>query len=119
MDKLYYTISEVSKMVDIPDYTLRNWEKEFSQLKPHTSSKGTRRYSATDINLVNTIKHYIYSCKLNYDGVRQRLNSKDYIADERKIKAIRKLRNIRAELVAIRREINTANEALASDIIID
>lgn len=34
MQKLYYTISEVSKIVDEPQYVLRYWEKEFPLLKP-------------------------------------------------------------------------------------
>lgn len=33
-DKLYYKISEVAEMLDVPVSTIRFWEKEFKELKP-------------------------------------------------------------------------------------
>ena len=42
MEKLYYSISEVSEILGVTQSNLRFWEKEFKQLKPKRNAKGTR-----------------------------------------------------------------------------
>ena len=37
-EKIFYTISEVSRSFDEPQYTLRYWEAFFPQLKPMKSA---------------------------------------------------------------------------------
>lgn len=117
MEKIYYTISEVAERFHLEQSTLRFWETQFRQLRPHRSSKDTRRYTQADIDLVATIIYLKDECHLTLDGVRSRLDS-TYDADKKKAKVIERLRSIRSELVAIRRELND-REALASDTIID
>ena len=67
-EKLYYTIGEVSKAFDVNTSLVRFWEKEFDILKPKKNSKGTRRYSAVDIDNFQTIHHLVkekgYTCLL-------------------------------------------------------
>ena len=43
--KMYYSIREVAEMVDIPEYTLRFWEKEIPSLKPKKAPGGARQYT--------------------------------------------------------------------------
>ena len=38
--KLYYSISEVSKITAVEQYVLRYWETEFEELKPQKKSRG-------------------------------------------------------------------------------
>ena len=42
--KLYFSISEVAQMFDVNESTLRFWEKEFDQIRPRKTGKGTRSY---------------------------------------------------------------------------
>ena len=42
--KLYYSISEVSKLTKLKAYVLRYWETEFTQLKPSKNRAGNRTY---------------------------------------------------------------------------
>ena len=44
IQKRYFTISEVAKMLDIRPSTLRFWEKEFKKLQPKTNARGKRAY---------------------------------------------------------------------------
>ena len=39
--KLYFSISEVAQMFDVNESTLRFWEKEFDQIRPRKTGKGT------------------------------------------------------------------------------
>ena len=50
--KLYYNIREVAEMVDLPEHTLRFWEKEIPSLNPKKTSGGTRQYTKQDIELI-------------------------------------------------------------------
>ena len=54
--KLYYSIGEVSKMVDLKAYVLRYWETEFKQLSPPKNRAGNRTYRQKDIDLIFKIK---------------------------------------------------------------
>ena len=56
LKKLYYSISEVSKIVGLEQYTLRYWEREFEQLKPSKNRSENRIYTNKDIKLIIRIK---------------------------------------------------------------
>jgi DNA-binding transcriptional MerR regulator len=55
--KVYYSIAEVRKITGLPASTLRYWEEQFAQLKPHKNDKGTRFYTEQDIELIKQIKY--------------------------------------------------------------
>ncbi|MFQ6610286.1 MAG: MerR family transcriptional regulator [Fidelibacterota bacterium] len=76
--KLYYSISEVSKIVELEQYVLRYWETEFTQLKPKKNRAGNRAYKTADIQLIKKIKHLLYDKKFTIAGAIQ------YLKDESK-----------------------------------
>ncbi len=59
IEKLYYSIGEVSKMLDVPVSTVRFWENEFDILKPMKNKKGNRMFTATDIKNLMIIHRLI------------------------------------------------------------
>lgn len=73
MQKLYYSISEVSKIVGEPQYVLRYWEKEFPLLRPKKNRAGNRIYSEKDLKLVLTIKSLLREQKLSPKGALEEL----------------------------------------------
>jgi len=68
--KLYYSIGEVSKNVDLKSYVLRYWETEFKQLNPPKNRAGNRTYRQKDIDLIIKIKDLLYNKKYTIDGAR-------------------------------------------------
>jgi DNA-binding transcriptional MerR regulator len=72
-EKLYYTISEVSRITGLEAYVLRYWEKEFTLLKPKKNSGGTRLYTSKDIELINQINYLRTKEKLTIAGTRNKL----------------------------------------------
>lgn len=103
--KLFYSISEVSRMFNIPDSTLRFWEKEFPDLKPHTSPKGTRRYTNKDVETVRLIYQLTKEKGLTLAGTKQALLN-DYDGTTRREEIINRLKEIREELCSIRNAID-------------
>ena len=75
-NKLYYTISEVSEMLDEPQSVLRFWEKEFDQLHPVKNKRGVRSYTEHDIDLLRRIRYLTRECGYTLDGVRDQLRKR-------------------------------------------
>jgi DNA-binding transcriptional MerR regulator len=73
--KLYYSISEVSKITDLEQYVLRYWESEFEQLKPQKNRAGNRVYSNKDIKLILHIKQLLREERYTIEGAKQILKT--------------------------------------------
>jgi DNA-binding transcriptional MerR regulator len=82
MNKLI-TISELSKTLNLinskdkkpKNYILRNWEKEFKQIKPKIINK-RRYYSSNQVELIKMIKFLLKNKGMTISGVRNMLNLK-------------------------------------------
>jgi DNA-binding transcriptional MerR regulator len=73
MQKLYYSISEVSRMVDEEQHILRYWEKEFPGIKPRKNRAGNRIYSDDDIHYIRAVKNLIRGEKLSLKGAKEKM----------------------------------------------
>ena len=73
--KLYYSISEVSKITDLEQYVLRYWESEFEQLKPAKNRAGNRIYTNKDIKLILFIKKLLRDERYTIEGAKQVLRN--------------------------------------------
>jgi DNA-binding transcriptional MerR regulator len=73
--KLYYSISEVSKITDLEQYVLRYWESEFEELKPAKNRAGNRIYTNRDIKLILYIKKLLRDERYTIEGAKQVLKN--------------------------------------------
>ena len=73
--KLYYSISEVSKITDLEQYVLRYWESEFEQLKPAKNRAGNRIYTNKDIKLILYIRQLLREERYTIEAAKQELKS--------------------------------------------
>jgi len=71
LKKLYYSISEVSKLTGLEQYILRYWETEFEQLKPQKNRSGNRIYTNKDIELILEIKKLLREKKYTVTGAKK------------------------------------------------
>jgi len=74
LKKLYYSISEVSKLAGLEQYILRYWETEFEQLKPGKNRAGNRIYTNKDIKLILQIKRLLREEKYTIEGAKKILS---------------------------------------------
>ena len=79
LKKLYYSISEVSKLTGLEQYILRYWETEFEQLKPSKNRAGNRIYTNKDINLILKIKKLLREEKYTIEGAKKILSDPDAV----------------------------------------
>jgi len=73
--KLYYSISEVSKITDMEQYVLRYWETEFEELSPQKNRAGNRIYTNKDIRLILYIKELLREKKYTIEGAKKILEN--------------------------------------------
>lgn len=75
LKKLYYSISEVSKLTGLEQYILRYWETEFEQLRPGKNRAGNRIYTNKDIKLILQIKRLLREEKYTIEGAKKIIES--------------------------------------------
>ena len=71
----YKTISEVSKLIDVPSHVLRFWETKFSQVKPIKRSGGRRYYRMEDVKILSSIRKLLYQEGYTIKGAQKVLKS--------------------------------------------
>ena len=99
-DKLYYPIGEVAQMLNVRPSLLRFWETEFTEIKPHKNKKGTRFYTADDIELLKRIYHLTRNCGYTLDGVREQLRTNTQL--DEKMQLVQTLTEVRQFLTALK-----------------
>jgi DNA-binding transcriptional MerR regulator len=101
IEKVYWTIGEVSDMLQVSPSLLRFWEGEIGLVQPRKNRKGDRYYNKKDIELLKLIYHLVKEKGYTLKGARQQLIS-DRDETEAKFQAIESLKKIRGFLVQIR-----------------
>jgi DNA-binding transcriptional MerR regulator len=101
VEKLFYSIGEVSEMIHVPISTVRFWENEFDILKPRKNKKGNRLFTPEDIKNLKIIHHLVKEKGMTLAGTKKQLSEKweetDYKNEIRE-----SLKNIKGLLLDIR-----------------
>lgn len=73
--RLYYSIREVSEMLDVKAHVLRYWESQFPTLRPKKSRGGARMYRDSDLDTLRSIRELLYDRRYTIAGARRRLSA--------------------------------------------
>lgn len=103
--KLYYSITEVADMFGVNPSLLRFWEKEFPQIAPKTGSRGVRQYRKEDVEAVRLVYHLVKEKGMTLPGARQKLKDNKETT-VRNFEIINRLREVKEELLAIKKELD-------------
>ena len=103
LTKMYYSIGELSKMLEVNASLLRFWEKEFSLKVSKRNKKGNRLYSVKEIEVINKIYALVKVNGYTLDGAKKALKDKSSnpSIDEKQL-VITKLSNIRERLILLK-----------------
>ena len=101
IEKIYYSVGEVSEMFGLSPSNIRYWEKQFEALKPFKNKKGNRLFTKDDIETIRLINYLVKERGLTIKGARQKLkdNREDTLNN---FEIAKKLQDIKQELIAIR-----------------
>ena len=103
MAKMIYTMGEVAQMLGENPSAVRYWSNYFDKfVKPERNAKGNRLYHPEDIETLRQIQFLVKNQGLTLEGAKQRL-TEDRRSVELRVKALDKLKDIREQLVAVRK----------------
>jgi DNA-binding transcriptional MerR regulator len=75
IQRLYYSITEVSKIIGEEQHVLRYWEREFPQLKPVKNRAGNRVYTKKDLEVLGAIKKLLRDERYTVAGAKEHLGT--------------------------------------------
>ena len=105
IEKLYYSIGEVSDMFNVAPSLIRFWESEFDLIKPKKNRKGNRQFTKEDIDSVRTIYHLVKEKGFTLQGAKEMLkNDTQSIKD--KMGLLESLKKVRSFLVEVREKLH-------------
>jgi DNA-binding transcriptional MerR regulator len=100
IEKLYYTIGEVSEMLGLNASQIRYWETEFTSLKPKKDRKGNRLFTKEDIETIKLIYHLVKEKGFTIEGAKSKLKNggDDVVKKMRVIESLKKIRGFLEEM---------------------
>lgn len=105
IEKKYYTIGEVADELGVATSLIRFWEGEFDNIKPKKNRKGNRQFTKEDLQNVKLIYHLVKEKGYTLQGARDFISNGVDTASG-KMETIESLKNIRAFLTDLRKEIS-------------
>ena len=101
VEKLYYTIGEVSNMFNVNTSLIRFWEKEFDIIKPKKNKKGNRLFTKEDIENFQIIFHLVKERRMTLEGAKKKMkeNKEDTLNN---FEVVQSLNSIKKMLIEIR-----------------
>jgi len=72
--KEYYSIGDVCEIADLKPHVLRYWETQFSTLRPTKNRAGNRVYRPKQIQLVQLLRHLLYTERYTIEGAKRKLD---------------------------------------------
>lgn len=100
IEKLYYSIGEVAKTLNVNVSLIRFWEKEFEILKPKKNKKGNRMFTVKDYDNLKIIYHLVKERGFTLEGAKKKLkeNKKDTTDNFEIISRLKEIRSFLVEL---------------------
>ena len=100
IEKLYYSIGEVAKSLDVNVSLIRFWEKEFDILQPKKNKKGNRMFTLTDFENIKIIYHLVKERGFTLEGAKNKLkdNKEDTINNYEIVSRLKDIRSFLVEL---------------------
>jgi len=100
IQKKYYKIREVAEILGLPQSTLRFWESRFTIINPKRNDKGTRFYTASDIEKLRMVCYLVKEKGLKLEAAQEQIRH-NHSGVSRRADAIKRLRTIRAALQSL------------------
>ncbi|MBC7894626.1 MAG: MerR family transcriptional regulator [Cytophagaceae bacterium] len=70
----FFSIGEVCELTELKPHVLRYWESQFRFLSPAKNRSGNRVYQRREVELIQLVKHLLYTEKYTIDGARQKID---------------------------------------------
>lgn len=101
INKMYYSMGEVSELFDVNQSLIRFYEKEFDILQPKKNKKGNRYFTPEDVENLKIILNLIRDKGYTLNGAREYLKN-NMTASKDSQRVINSLENLKKFLLEVR-----------------
>ncbi|RZK48604.1 MAG: MerR family transcriptional regulator [Pedobacter sp.] len=100
INKMYYTMGEVTEMFNVNASQIRFYEKEFDILQPKKNKKGNRLFTPEDVENLKIIFHLVNDKGFTLKGAKEHLktNSGDVKENQKIIASLEKIKTFLVKL---------------------
>jgi DNA-binding transcriptional MerR regulator len=105
IEKVYYSIGELSKMFNVNASLIRFWEKEFDIIRPFKNKKGNRLFTQTDVGNFRNIYRLVKEQGFTLQGAKEKLKQ-DNADVTGNAEIVKTLEDIKDFLVEIKKELD-------------
>lgn len=104
INKLYYTMGEVTELFGVNASQIRFYEKEFDILHPKKNKKGNRLFSVEDVENLKIIFHLVKEKGFTLQGAKEHLKgNKEGVKENQKV--IDSLERLKAFLLEVKEQL--------------
>lgn len=101
IEKLYYTIGEISEILGENASLVRFWSRKFPDfIKPARNKKGNRLFTAQDLANFKIIYHLVKEGGMTLEGANRRMKE-NIGGEDKRVEVISKLQNIKTKLLQV------------------
>lgn len=105
-DKMFYSMGEVTELLDVKASLVRYWEGEFTVIKPHKNKKGNRMFTPKDVENLKLIHHLLKDKRLTIEGAKKYIKAGKKGSEDDTMELIDRLMSIRSTLEELRMELS-------------
>ncbi len=112
--KIYYSMGEISEMLDVNPSLIRYWEKQFPVIKPDRNKKGNRLFTPKDVENFKLIYHLVKERGMTIEGAKKSLKvSRDSYSRDAEL--LERLQRVRSMLLEVREELKSEDEIVINE----
>lgn len=108
LDKKFYKIGDVAKILELPESTLRYWESQFTIIKPRRNAKNIRFYTPNDIEIIRKIYYLVKEKGFKLDAAQAQIRANRDGVDKR-FEVVDRLKDVRSRLKELQRVLEDVN----------
>lgn len=105
LDKKFYKIGDVAKILELPESTLRYWETQFTIIKPRRNAKNIRFYTPADIETIRKIHYLVKEKGFKLDAAQAQIRANRDGVDKR-YEVVTRLKQMKEQLKQLQRALN-------------
>lgn len=103
MEKMFYSMKEVSELLNVPQDTIRYWCKNFPDyIKPERNAKGNRMFKPSDLKALKDVQYLHKEKGLSIKGTMKELSTRNIDEEQKKEKIKNSLEQIKRQLLEIK-----------------
>ena len=104
VEKIYYSMGDVTEMLDVEPSAIRYWCSQFSCLRPKRNAKGNRMFTKQEVERLKRIHHLLKEKKMTIEGAQKAMRKHAVTAEgaDADMALLEQLQTLRAMLLEMR-----------------